>query len=343
MYLMHDTLHCCPSMAFLLCIRCCCRCCCSEELKRRNESLKQAIGLFLDQPGDVGAVTGKPTGTWDEDSTASLLETLRQQRAAAGSSYLGSGEEEAVSFSPGSSPSSPGSPASPSSSSTSAASAAAAADGRSGDLPQPGELDLQQQQQPWEQVQQQVGLEQLAEGEALPPGPVFDTSMPGTMWQEAAAAAEAAAAEAAAAEAEVEAAAEAAAAAAAAAAKAAAPAADAPTGAAAGPVMSVAEALAAVVPDAVAPGTSSSNGVPSPAAAAAAAPVLTPPDAPPSSITVTAKPLGSIHERVEQLEQQLEQQKQKKGSKQKQAMKPRATGRQLLQWCTAARRLQVLL
>lgn len=52
-----------------------------EQLKRQNDSLKQAIGLFLDKPQDVGAVTGKPTGAWDEGSTASLLDTLRKRPA----------------------------------------------------------------------------------------------------------------------------------------------------------------------------------------------------------------------------------------------------------------------
>eukprot|EP00878_Enallax_costatus_P019509 GHUV01020582.1.p1 GENE.GHUV01020582.1~~GHUV01020582.1.p1 ORF type:complete len:664 (+),score=179.93 GHUV01020582.1:243-2234(+) len=51
-----------------------------EQLKRQNDSLKQAIGLFLDQPQDVGAITGKPTGAWDEGSTASLLDTLSRKR-----------------------------------------------------------------------------------------------------------------------------------------------------------------------------------------------------------------------------------------------------------------------
>lgn len=294
--------------------------CCSEELKRRNESLKQAIGLFLDQPGDVGAVTGKPTGTWDEGSTASLLEQLRRQRAAAG---LGSRDEDTGS---------PGSPAAdqqpqqtgqelqqqppvfPFSPTTSAAAADGSSDLQLLDKPLPTELLFQQQQQ--------VELEQLAEGETLPLGPVFDTSMPGETWVEAAAAAEAAAeiaaAEAAAAEAEAEAAAAAAAAdAAVAAAKA----------DAANRPMSVAEALAAVVPDDMAPGTASTDGVP--AAQAAAAPVATPPGALTSSGRTS---LGSIHERVEQLEQEHEQQKQqqqKQASKQKQAMKPRATGRGL--------------
>jgi hypothetical protein len=50
-----------------------------EQLRRQNESLKQAIGVFLDQPQDVGVVTGQPTGAWDEGSTATLLDTLRKK------------------------------------------------------------------------------------------------------------------------------------------------------------------------------------------------------------------------------------------------------------------------
>lgn len=52
-----------------------------EQLRRQNDSLKQAIGLFLDQPQDVGAITGKPTGTWDKGSTASLLDSLSRKRS----------------------------------------------------------------------------------------------------------------------------------------------------------------------------------------------------------------------------------------------------------------------
>eukprot|EP00879_Flechtneria_rotunda_P003147 GHRR01003369.1.p1 GENE.GHRR01003369.1~~GHRR01003369.1.p1 ORF type:complete len:888 (+),score=331.14 GHRR01003369.1:111-2774(+) len=53
-----------------------------EQLKRQNELLKQAVGKFLDKPQDVGIVTGKPTGTWDEGSTAHLLDQLRKRSAA---------------------------------------------------------------------------------------------------------------------------------------------------------------------------------------------------------------------------------------------------------------------
>lgn len=180
----------------------------------------------------------------------------------------------------------------------------AAADGSSVSGQQP------RQQQPWELQQQVVELDQLAEGEVLPAGPVFDTSMPGDTWVEAAAAAEIAAAEAAAAEA--------AAAAAAAAAAEVQPPSD---------LQDV--ATAAATPGVAAAAVSTPEAVQMQPTAAAAPATL----APPGSSTSSTKPaLGSIHERVEQLEQehkqQQEKQRQKKGSKRKEAMKPRATGRE---------------
>jgi hypothetical protein len=182
-----------------------------------------------------------------------------------------------------------------------------------------------QQQQPWSQTEQQVESDQIEEPDMLPAGPVFDTSMPGAMWVEAAAAAEAAAEAAAAEAAAAEAAEEAAAAAAAAEAAALAEAAGL-TQAAAG-LAAADVAAAGGTQDATAIGTSSSNGVVPVHSAATAAPGVAPPGAAPASSRTS---LGSIHERVERLEQEHEQQKQKQQKQQsrvqKQAMKPRATG-----------------
>jgi hypothetical protein len=290
--------------------------CCSEELKRRNESLKQAIGLFLDQPSDVGAITGKPTGTWDEGSTATLLEQLRRQRTASG---LGSTDEDSSPKGTVENSFDEAQKELKSGPYTQRPASTAAADGSN-------DLQVLEGQQPWKQVQQQVGLEQLADRDALPLGPVFDTSMPGALWQEAAAAEAAAAAAAAAEAAAAEAAEEAAAAAAeAAVADTAAAAADAETAA----KLKQASSAAAVSTPAAAPDTASSNGVPpaQAAAAAVAAPALAPPGAAPSSSSSSRTSLGSIHERVEAIEQQHEREQQQQAKrKQKQAMKPRATG-----------------
>jgi hypothetical protein len=264
--------------------------------------LKQAIGLFLDQPSDVGAITGKPTGTWDEDSTATLLEQLRRQRTASG---LGSTDEDSSPKGTVENSFDEAQKELKSGPYTQRPASTAAADGSS-------DLQVLARQQPWKQVQQQVGLEQLADRDTLPPGPVFDTSMPGALWQEKAAA-EAAAAAAAAAEAAAAEAAEEAAAAAAIAAEAAAADKVAAAAADAAAVAELASSAAAVSTPAAAPDTASSNGVPpaqtaAAAAAAVAAPVLAPPGSATSSSSRTS--LGSIHERVEAIEQQHEREQQ---------------------------------